>query len=55
MAGSNDARSLARYHKLDLLSGPPELVTLGRTLSRRAADVLAYFDPPAPATAQPRR
>jgi transposase len=27
-------------------AGLPELVTLGRTLSRRAADVLAYFDRP---------
>jgi len=25
---------------------PSELVTLGRTVSRRAADVLAYFDRP---------
>ncbi len=27
-------------------AGLPELTTLGRTLSRRAADVLAYFDRP---------
>jgi len=27
-----------------------EVVTLGRTLKKRAADVLAYFDRPAPAT-----
>lgn len=29
-----------------------ELITLGRTLQRRATGVLAYFDPPAP---DPRR
>ena len=32
-----------------------EIVKLGRTLSKRAADVLAYFDGPAPATVQPKR
>ena len=32
-----------------------EVITLGRTLKKRAVDVLAYFDRPAPATAQPRR
>jgi transposase len=31
-----------------------ELTVLGRTLKRRAADVLAYFAGPAPATAPPR-
>jgi hypothetical protein len=32
-----------------------EVTTLGRTLKKRAADVLAYFGVPAPATAPPRR
>jgi transposase len=32
-----------------------ELITLGRTLTRRAGDVLAYFDRPTPATARPKR
>ena len=32
-----------------------ELITLGRTLKKRAVDVLAYFDRPAPPTARPRR
>ena len=32
-----------------------ELHTLGRTLKKRAADVLAYFDRPARRTARPRR
>jgi len=32
-----------------------ELITLGRTLKKRATDVLAYFDRPAPPTAPPRR
>ena len=32
-----------------------ELVTLGRTLKKRADDVLAYFDRPAPATDPPKR
>ncbi len=27
-------------------SALPEVITLGRTLNKRAADVLAYFDPP---------
>jgi transposase len=31
-----------------------EVITLGRTLKKRAGDVLAYFDRPAPATARPR-
>ena len=32
-----------------------ELVTLGRTLKRRAGDILAYFDhPPTPAMAPPK-
>jgi transposase len=31
-----------------------ELAQLGRTLKERAADVLAYFDRPAPAMAPPR-
>ena len=32
-----------------------ELITLGRTLAKRAVDVLAYFDRQAPATGPPRR
>jgi transposase len=31
-----------------------EIITLGRTLKKRAGDVLAYFDRPAPATARPK-
>ena len=31
-----------------------EIVTLGRTLKRRARDILAYFDHPTPATAPPK-
>jgi len=31
-----------------------ELITLGRTLKRRATDILAYFDHPTPATAPPK-
>ena len=31
-----------------------ELITLGRTLKRRAGDILAYFDHPTPATAPPK-
>ncbi len=31
-----------------------EVITLGRTLKKRADDVLAYFDRPAPATVRPR-
>ncbi len=42
----------------DLRSGVPtaltEITVLGRTLTRRAADVLAYFDRPAPATDRQR-
>jgi transposase len=42
----------------ELSAGVPaaltELITLGRTLKKRAVDVLAYFDRPAPATARPR-
>ena len=33
---------------------PRALVTPGRTLKKRAADVLAYFGRPAPATDRPR-
>jgi hypothetical protein len=32
-----------------------EVITLGRTLTKRAADALAYFDRPAPATDRQRR
>jgi hypothetical protein len=32
-----------------------EIAKLGRTLSKRAADVQAYFDRLAPATVQPKR
>ena len=31
-----------------------ELMTLGRTLKRRAGDILAYFDHPTPAIALPK-
>ena len=34
--------------------GLTELITLGRTLKRRAGDILAYFDHPTPATAPPK-
>ena len=35
--------------------GLTELITLGRTLKRRATDILAYFDHPTPATVLPKR
>ena len=31
-----------------------EIITLGRTLKRRAGDILAYFDHPTPATVPPK-
>ena len=34
--------------------GLTELITLGRTLKRRATDILAYFDHPAPQAALPK-
>jgi len=42
-----------------LSSGVPkplqELITLGRTLKKRAADVLAYFDRPGTSNGRPKR
>lgn len=35
-------------------SCPTELMTLGRTLKRRAGDILSYFDHPTPATVPPK-
>ena len=32
-----------------------EVAALGRTLKKRAADILAFFDHPTPATAPPKR
>ena len=37
---------IARLNSTSVPSSLTELITLGRTLKRRAADILAYFDNP---------